>query len=309
MDHVEENLPPEIQDLKHSVLSGLEDRADVEAIYISPDFDHGKCMIVLIAQENERIPADLISRVNALLHPMENMRARIYSVPYTREELFRGNLFFLRNCYLGRLMYQAHPDAEVLPEKLRVPELLEKSAIWFELEQEKIRKIKAGIRFYRKRKDRGLAAFMGHQTLELQFRCLEHFAVGKSRICHDLETHQDYIRPFLYGAGNLFSKENIFDIHLLGILNRSYLDARYGLRFTTGKKELKRLRKKIRAMETEIQEIYEFHRSDCLKRAAKKGSLSSYQDLQQDEETENKVQEVMEEVYRILDSQNPILNL
>lgn len=265
MKHAVENLKTGASHLKEDFLKKLLKVIDVDLVYHSPGLEASILVTILITNECRTISPELIDAVRKAFERFPG-NFRIYQTSYAREELEKGNLYFVRNCLLGQLLYKSSQSEELLlAEDVDAFILLGRTQVLFNKELDKIRYIKEGVYYHKKRKHWPHAAFLLHQTIELLYRCMEYFAMGKPLISHRVADHLNYAHPFIHGAGRLFSKTARIDQQLLEILDRAYSESRYSNDFDITKKEVRKLLDRAETMEQQVQEIFQFRMSDCFK--------------------------------------------
>ena len=251
--------------------------ADVDFIYLSLGIPDAQVITILVDRDYSRIPMDLLTDVEGVLKKFPDLNFRVYTLRYARVELNKGNLYFIRNCFLGTLLYKKDTtQAGLVTEEIDPRELLEQAEVSFESEIERITAFCKAISFYRKRRYFAPAAFLLHQKIELLYRCMETFAMGKPLICHKVTNHLNYAHPFVHGAGRLFSQTKRKEEKLLEILDQAYSGSRYDNSFQVTKREIKALVEKAEIMEHQVQEIFEFRLADCYNRL--RGDEENYQD-------------------------------
>lgn len=112
---------------------------DANYIYISPGITPTRIITILIDYEKETIPTTLITSLSETFEELLGRNFRIYRIQTAREELEQGNLYFLRNCVCGKLLYHSpdlsYPD---LFKNVGPKEAIQKARTWFFLEMDKI---------------------------------------------------------------------------------------------------------------------------------------------------------------------------
>lgn len=238
----------------------------VEQVYLFEDPLEGIIVTFLVEEECLVISTEFQSQVKKILEWLSNNRLRIYSFSYAQEELEKGNLYFIKNCGLGDLIFNSSTSKKTLwRHKGEIERLLKMATSYLEREIDRINSFTEGISFYRKRKELAGAAFLIHQKIEWLYRCMETFAMGKPLICHKIANHIAYACPFIYGAGPIFNTARRDDLQLLEVLDRAYSESRYQSAYDVTKREIKFLAERAEMMENQVREIFSFRFGSCQK--------------------------------------------
>jgi hypothetical protein len=270
MEHAVEKIvgdnPAALKELKRRIKAVEE----IEQVYLLEDPIEGIIVTFIVKEEHLTNSIALSSKIGRTLANLPHKRFRMYSFSYAQEELDKGNLYFIKNCSLGKLIHIRCTSGTTLCRQKKDAELLlKKAACHFEQEINRIHSFTEGIGFYRKRKEWAGAAFLIHQKLEWLYRCLETFAMGKPLICHKIANHIAYACPFVYGAGPIFNTARRDDLQLLEVLDRAYTESRYHSAFDVTKREIKLLAERAEMMENQVTEIFSFRYGSCQKLLAK----------------------------------------
>ena len=266
MEHAVENIGTIAPHVMEELRKNIKKLGSVEQVYLSEGPGKGMIMTILINGNCQMPVLKNSSEIRKILECLPQLQYRIYTLTYAQEELEKGNLYFLRNCRLGKMVYRRSNLQS--PNSLTIEDvelLLKKATSDLEREIERINSFTEGIKFYRKRKEWAGAAFLIHQKIEWLYRCLETFAIGKPLICHKIKNHLDYAHPFVYGAGPIINTKRRIELHLLEILDRAYIESRYHSTFDVTKREIKVLNERAEIMEQQVREIFSFRFGDCQK--------------------------------------------
>ena len=269
-----EHAVEKIDTVDPAILKGIKMKMkgveDLGLVYFVEDPIEG-VIITFIVKENSGVnQTEISSKVEKSLEDLPRLRYRTYSFTYAQEELEKGNLYFIKNCGLGRLIYNDSTFEKTLCRKKEEIELLLKKATsYLEREIGRINSFTEGISFYRKKKEWAGAAFLIHQKIEWLYRCLESFAMGKPLICHKIKNHIAYAHPFIFGAGPIFNTARRDDLQLLEVLDRAYTESRYHSAYDVTKREIKLLAERAELMENQVREIFSFRYGSCQKLLAK----------------------------------------
>ncbi|NJY62836.1 hypothetical protein HC174_08705 [Salinimicrobium sp. CDJ15-81-2] len=270
MEHAVEKIvgdnPAALKELKRRI----KEVEEVEQVYLLEDPIEGIIITFMVKEEHLVNSIELSFKIGRNLENLSNKRYRIYSFSYAQEELEKGNLYFIKNCGLGDLIYNSSTSKKTLwRHKGEIERLLKMATSNLEREIDRINSFTEGISFYRKRKEWGGAAFLIHQKIEWLYRCLETFAMGKPLICHKIANHIVYACPFIYGAGPILNTARRDDLQLLEVLDRAYSESRYHSAFDVTKREIKLLNERAEMMENQVREIFSFRFGSCQKLLAK----------------------------------------
>ena len=264
MEHAVENFGTITTQALKELKKSIEEVGDVEQVYLSEETREGLIMTFLLKEDYLATSAELINHIGEIMKVLPDVRYRIYGLSYARKELENANLYFIKNCKLGRLIYnRSHHEAFTSQGKDEIESLLKKATKRIAEETERINSFTEGIKFYRKRKEWAGAAFLIHQKLEWLYRCMETFAMGKPLVCHKIKSHLTYAHPFIHGAGPIINIERRDELQLLEVLDRAYVESRYDLTFDITKREVNILHDRADIMENQVKEIFGFRLNDC----------------------------------------------
>ncbi|MCY2685869.1 hypothetical protein [Salinimicrobium sp. TH3] len=270
MEHAVENFeaidPAAMEEFRRRI----KEVEEVAQVYLLEDPFEGIIVTSILKEDCLMNSTELSSQVEKILKTLPSKRRRIYSFTYAQEELSKGNLYFIKNCLLGKPIYGSQISVISLnEERENVEFLLKKATSNFEREINRISSFTEGISFYRKRKEWAGAAFLIHQKIEWLYRCMETFAMGKPLICHKIKNHLVYAHPFIHGAGPIFNTDKRVELQLLEVLDRAYSESRYHSAFDVTKREIKVLEERAQIMENQVREIFSFRFEGCQKLLAK----------------------------------------
>ena len=270
MEHAVEKIETVDPAMLKGISVKIKEVEDVGLVYFVEDPIEGVIITFIIKEDSVMNQPEISYKVEKALEDLPNLRYRIYSFTYAQEELEKGNLYFIKNCGLGRLIYNSSTSEKTLcRKKEKIELLLKKATSYLEREIDRINSFTEGISFYRKRKEWAGAAFLIHQKIEWLYRCLETFAMGKPLICHKIKNHIGYAHPFIFGAGPIFNTARRDDLQLLEVLDRAYTESRYHSAYDVTKREIKRLAERAEMMEHQVREIFSFRYGSCQKLLAK----------------------------------------
>ncbi|RNL83265.1 HEPN domain-containing protein [Sinomicrobium pectinilyticum] len=223
-------MNPKTQIYQSGIIDKLTKLLEVQYIYEFPITTTGKQKnCVLIIKNHPDKSNDNLSSVADIFKDYPEYLYRAYPENYTREQLIRGNIFFIQACLPQYLQYHA-PDVEHqgLLSDIDLEQLLDGAETYFQEEFSKTIGFKQGAQFYQKKENYPQAVFMLHQAFELAYRTVELFTMGKEKVCHSIANHQQYILPFVPELGQIFSLENDSETKLVKLLDIAYRNVRYG---------------------------------------------------------------------------------
>jgi HEPN domain-containing protein len=185
-------------------------------------------LIILVSNKSTKVLTELAPILNTVICTYPNYRYRLFYAHQVKESIKRGNLFLYDACSSDRLVY-TNPitNFNVHPDSLNISSVLEKAKIGFESEMNKIQPFSDGADFYIEKGNYEHAAFMLHQHIELSFRAIERFAMGKDKVTHSIRVHQKNVAPYLQDMGLLFNEDNEVEQKLMQQLDDAYLAVRY----------------------------------------------------------------------------------
>lgn len=243
-----------------NMVNRLLDLIDVEALFMSAEIvnDYRYCLVtVLIDDSTERVPHELYIKVNTVFMGHPDVECRIYGTNYAKSQLLQGNPFFVYGCSRGAITHHSNiPDLSLINQPLPVFDLLQKGRACFEKEMAKVQSFLDGANFYISNRKQPQGVFTIHLAIELLFRTVEKFMMGKEKICHYIGNHQNYIKPFVPALGKLFDPEDGQEAALLQLLDRAYVEVRYGDDYQITNRELKTIHAKATWMYKETRHLF-----------------------------------------------------
>lgn len=243
-----------------NTVNRLLDLAHAEALFLSTERvdDYRYCLVtVLIDDRTERVPHELYTKVPTFFKGHPDVECRIYGTNYAKNELLQGNPFFVHSFSMGAFVHYSGIHAHSFTtHPLPVFDLLQKGKAGFEKEMAKVRSFLDGADFYILNKKQPQGAFTLHLAIELLFRTVEKFMVGKEKICHYIGNHQNYIKPFVPTLGKLFDLAIGQEAALLQLLDRAYVEVRYGDGYQITNGELNTIHAKATWMYKEVGRLF-----------------------------------------------------
>lgn len=250
---------------------------NVEQVYLSKKTEEGQIMTFLVKEDFISDHQDDVIKISIIMEILPKTKYRIYRHSYARKELEKGNLYFIKNCQLGNLVYNRSNFVNFnYQEENKTELLLKKATTLFEEEIDRIHSFTDGIKFYRKRREWAAAAFLIHQKIEWLYRCMENFAMGKSLVCHKIQSHLLYAHSFIYGTRPIFNASRGSDSQLLEVIDRAYSESRYHSDFEITEEEIKVLLARADLLESQVKEIFKSLWDNCYKLLTKENSLCRF---------------------------------
>lgn len=270
MEHAVENFKTIATNVFKELRKQSKEIHHLEQVYFSETTREIQIITFLMKEDFQIVSRKYSEKIDEIMEGYPKIKYRIYGYSYAKKELEKANLYFIKNCKLGKLLYDRAnlPSLESHGEN-DIEVLLKKATVSFKEEIERIHSFTEGIIFYRKRKEWSGAAFLIHQKIEWLYRCLETFAMGKPLICHKIKNHLAYAHPFIYGAGPIINSKKRVELQFLEILDKAYTESRYQSAFDITIKEIRVLHEKADLMEDQVKEIFKFLLDDCYMLLAK----------------------------------------
>jgi len=239
-------------------LSGIVDQittlVDVERIYVHQYEKEEICntvLTILIANTCTKSPAELLPLVNILFNEQQELRFTLHPAHQIKDAISKGNLYFYNICTEANLLYgKAGSDYELISTSMDRHEMLENARKKYDSEEEKIKAFVSGADFYLEKENYAQSAFMLHQAMELNYRAIEHFITGRSKITHSIKAHQKYLEPYCTELSNIFLADCERDMELLKLVDDAYLAVRYENSYQINKLDLSALR--VKASEVKL---------------------------------------------------------
>ena len=268
MEHLDMPLgigtqPPHLKEILYELVFNI----TIEHIYLSSVRTGAHCVPVLIIIIGDKANGP-INKLLPMVHKIVLGRPcfyyRMYHSDHIAEGIKNGNLFFINGCTPEKMVF-CGPWPKQCPQSQNtgIKEVLIIAKRNFNQELHKVKTFWEGADFYRERGHFSQAAFMLHQTLELLFRTLERFMMGKEKVCHHIGNHQNYIRPFAPALGKLFDTERSEEAALLQLLDKAYVAVRYGDGYQITKEGLQSIQHKAIWLYKEVKRLFENSLDAC----------------------------------------------
>ncbi len=223
-------------------------------------------LLVILKGNCSSLTKELSSMVAKIFQEETDFLYRIFSFEYAHQQLKEENLFFVHFCYWDKLIFQ-NPGAELnsLYEFQISEKTLNNIQSLFEKERHKMAAFLDGATFFIEKNNLSHAAYMLHQYIELWFRFVALFTMGKERKSHSIKELQTYIKPFLPELGNLFNTKIEDEKHLLKLLDDAYITTRYENNYHINLEQIHKILEKANKMESVARSLFKNKLDACIK--------------------------------------------
>mgnify|MGYP003665279596 FL=1 len=254
---------------RDQVIDNLHSLLEIKYIYESIVVTEGfpKPLLIVILKGNcSSLTQELSSMVAKIFQEQTDYLCRIFSYEYAEQQLKEGNLFFAHNCSWEKLIVNnADTGTNVFHRYSPNEDTLNRIVLDFQQERAKLNGFMEGANFFLEKENHSQAAFMLHQYIELWFRRVELFTMGKERKCHSIKEHQTYIKPFVPELGNLFNTDIAEELSLLRLLDEAYITTRYQNNYHINITQIQIIQEKANRIYAIISELFEDKLAECRK--------------------------------------------
>ncbi|MFD0834821.1 HEPN domain-containing protein [Mariniflexile aquimaris] len=200
---------------------------------------------------------------------------RIFSFEYAHQQLKEENLFFVHGCFWDNLIFQ-NSDVELdnFNEYYVTEKTLNNIQSNFEKERDKIAAFLDGATFFIEKNNLSHAAYMLHQYIELWFRYVALFTMGKERKSHSIKELQTYIKTFIPELGNLFNTEIEEEQHLLKLLDDAYITTRYENNYHINLEQIHKILEKANKIESIATLLFKNKLDACKKQESNQDEVN-----------------------------------
>lgn len=282
------------------IINKLSTLLDIRYIYrpeIGPK-DHDKPLFIVIMEGNcSSLSHELSSMVGKIFQDETDSLYRLFSYGYAQQQLKDENLFFVAGCSWTNLIHQnSVVDTDVFHRYAISEETITRIRSHFNKELERIGGFINGADFFLKNGDLPSSAFMFHQVMELLFRTVELFMMGKERKSHSIKEHQTYIGPFAPDLGCLFDVGIAEEQLLLKLLDDAYLTTRYGNNYHINDQQIQMVRKRANDMQDMVVNLFE----DKFKAISKPvGPPNNFEDVRLKADSDETISDPLERLGKI----------
>jgi len=247
-------------------------------------------MLTIIVGENECNP-NTFEKADALLKGHAQLRHRMYTQSYATEQIEAGNLFFIENLLLGRMVYvQPELGFPFMNTALCLNDLIGRSKRTFDKELKKIDAFSEGASSHFEKGHYAQSTFAYHQTMELLFRAGECALMGRNKITHRLREHQAYCEGFVPVLASFFDPNDEEEVAVLKLLDQSYCAARYQSDFEPTLEAVDMLYYKTEQLFTLVKSVFYFTWQGCFAACYKKDKA---------DEVEHEILKAREETFNL----------
>lgn len=261
---------------------------------------HHKSLFIIILEGNcSSLSQELSSMVGKIFQNETDSLYRLFSYEYALQQLKDENLFFVVGCKWTNLIYQnSGKDVDLFHQFRMEEETFHRIGFSFDKELERIKGFSKGAIFYLENGDLSSSAFMFHQVMELLFRTVELFMMGKERKCHSIKDHQTYIRPFAPDLGNLFDVGSEEERLLLNLLDEAYLTTRYGRNYHINEQQVQIVYKKTDDLYDMVVNLFEDQRKAIAKSSDQQNTFENTRSMA-DPDPDTAISDAVEKLGRI----------
>ncbi len=259
---------------KNQIIDNLRSLLEIKYVYESMVKIEGtsKTLLVVILKGNcSSLTQELSSMVAKIFQEQTNYLYRIFSFVYAEKQLREGNLFFVNGCTWGKMIFKnADKEIDVFHRYSPEENILINTSSSFQHELKKMHVFMEGATFFLEKENYPHAAFMLHQNIELWFRTVELFIMGKERKCHSIKEHQTYIKLYVPELGSLFKTEIEEELSLLRLLDEAYITTRYQNNYHINIVQIQKIKEKANRMFTIVTKLFESKLAECRKYSEKR---------------------------------------
>lgn len=261
----------------HQTVSKLLSLLEIRYIY-NLEYGHEdstrSLYIIILETSCSSLSKELSSMVGKIFQDGTNDLYRIFPFDYAEQQLRDQNLFFVHACALSNLIY-SNPTKDIdMFDQYNVDEiLLNNIRNNFSKELVKVNGFIEGADFFLEKGNLSQSAFMLHQFIELLFRNLGLFMMGRERKCHSIKEQQTYIKEYVPKLGSLFSTEKDEEQILLKLLDEAYITTRYSRNYHINKEQIQYIREKAEIMYELVGKLFEEKLNSSKNRLESENSL------------------------------------
>ncbi|MEN5433609.1 MULTISPECIES: hypothetical protein [Sphingobacterium] len=215
----------------------------VDEIYYNQHFvkmDSQGELVVLVPKTIGNSLAEYIPLLDMVFRDYPDLSYRLFNSQRAKEEAQRRNIFYYLACHKEKHLY-SNPIFGFRMASYLIPvdaDFCAKAKAYFDREMAKVRSFRDGVSLYHRDGNHPLVAFMLHQQLELTYRTVEIFMMGRDKVTHSINVHQRHIAPYFPQLGNVFNQRDEIAQRLVMQLDDAYLAVRYGHHYAIKKEKL-----------------------------------------------------------------------
>lgn len=258
-----------MSDAVQQIVSKLSSLLEIRYIYLSKagPKDHDRSLFIVIVKGNcPSMSHELSAMVAKIFQDETDFLYRIFPYEFALQQLREGKLFFAQGCAWSNLIYnRSDRDLDLFDHYKMDERTLNIIRSDFDKELEKINGFIEGAEFFYENKNLAQSTFLWHQVIELLFRSVELFTMGKERKSHTIKEHQSYIRAFIPELGDLFDVSIEGELFLLKLLDEAYLATRYNNNYAISVEQFRNIRDRADEIYAIVLELFEERIKECQK--------------------------------------------
>ncbi|MDD7885058.1 HEPN domain-containing protein [Flavivirga sp. 57AJ16] len=261
-------MDEEIYTKQEQIIDKLKSLLEIKYVYKTRTKKEGffKPLLIVILKGNcSSLTNELSSMVAKIFQDETDFLYRIFSFEYAYQQLKEENLFFVYGCTWDKIIFHnTNLELDSFHEYYVTEKTLNNIQSLFERERDKIAAFLDGATFFIEKNNLSHAAYMLHQYIELWFRFVSLFTMGKERKCHSIKELQTYIKTFDPEPGNLFNTEIEEEQHLLKLLDDAYITTRYENNYHINLEQIYRILEKANKMESLATSLFKIKLDACI---------------------------------------------
>jgi HEPN domain-containing protein len=272
-------MEDKIRSKQEQIVEKLKSLLEIKYIYksrVEREISLKPLLIVILKGNCSPLTKESSSMVAKIFQEETEFLYRIFPLDYAHQQLKEENLFFVHGCTWDKLIYQ-NSDAELNSfHEYQIPQnTLSKILSTFDKEHNKMTAFLDGATFFIEKNNLPQATFMLHQYIELWFRFVSLFTMGKERKSHSIKELQTYIKTFIQELGNLFNTEIEEEQHLLKLLDDAYITTRYENNYHINLEQIHRILEKANKMESVATSLFKNKLDTCIKQESNQKEVNA----------------------------------
>lgn len=294
-DHPQAHL---LEQLTNQVI----DIVNVGEAYISVDNGDPEIIFTFFIDTTyTRIDNELLLPLNRIFANYSSITYRIFSCDYAADAVRKGNLYFVRHCTLGSMIY-ANPSAthEVDPDGEIPGLLLPRAKKHFKRAMAKVDGRYTNFPKCLKYEKFLDGAYVLHQMMEQLFKFAESFIIGKEIFSKDMAEHQAELSRFAPSLAPLFDPADEEETRLQRLILSAYQAYRSKDRLEIERKDLEKLLFKTQWLRQEVERLFKEAVANCYEKAkiqmeseeADESDKVSHTDIENSKEEEKQKEQI-----------------
>lgn len=240
------------------VINSVTSKFNIEQIYINTykrEYTPYE-LIILVSNKYVRTLGEVVPKIVNTIREFPEFKVLCYVAFQAKDKIREGNLFLFTSCQPNKIVYKREESVfEIISKDLDFNKCEELATGLLDREQQKINDFKDGYYHFKELGKYPIAGFMLHQVIELTYRNLELFLLGKERITHSIRSHHLYLKDINVDYNGVFDDENEEDINLLQMLENIYRATRYEDNFYVDIEMLGQIESKMKTLIVHSKEI------------------------------------------------------